>query len=385
MIKRILTLIIIGVFILINCGGGETAKPDDVVLGNKSELKLSDEERKSLKYSLEVQNTLRNVAKRVVPGVVNIRAERIVKNKANQYLNDPLYKFFFGDKFKNEKKFQKEQILGSGFIISDKGHIVTNYHVVTGFTNISVVLYDKREFKAKVIGMDEKTDIALLKITSDGNLPVLHLGESSRLRVGDFAIAVGNPFGLVGTFTLGVISAIGRSDIDINAPFKNYIQTDASVNQGNSGGPLINILGEVIGMNSAIYSTTGGSIGIGFAIPVDVIKVVVKDLIEKGRVDRGYLGVTIQNITKEIAKDLKIPVRYGVLVHSVENGSPASYSGIKPGDVIYQVEGRKVRNSTDLVRMIASYKGGKKIEISIFRKGKKKTLNLVLKNRPKRK
>ncbi len=330
------------------------------------ENKMVTADEDSLNAALAVQKAIRNVSRSVSPSVVNIRTERIIKNRRRR-LDD----FFGGGP-------QKLQSLGSGFVISEKGYIVTNNHVVQDADEITILFPDEKEYSGKIVGRDPRTDIAVIKIKPDHKLPVTPLGDSDKVEIGDFAIAIGNPFGLNGTFTLGVVSARGRDKVDQDAGFKNYIQTDASINQGNSGGPLLNIKGQGIGMNTAIYSTTGGSVGIGFAIPMNIVKEVVAKLIEKGTVDRGHLGVSISPLSKEVASHLGVGKKSGVFVQDVESGGPADKAKIKPGDVITKVGNKVVRSVSQLQRIISSYQKGKTTTIQILRNGKKIDLKVTL-------
>ncbi|HEO65956.1 MAG TPA: Do family serine endopeptidase, partial [Spirochaetes bacterium] len=273
---------------------------------------------------------------------------------------------------------QTLQSLGSGFVISEKGYIVTNNHVVQGADEITILFPDEKEYSGKIVGRDPRTDIAVIKIDPGHKLPVTPLGDSDKVAIGDFAIAIGNPFGLNGTFTLGVISARGRDKVDQDAGLKNYIQTDASINQGNSGGPLLNIKGQGIGMNTAIYSTTGGSVGIGFAIPMNIVKEVAAKLIEKGTVDRGYLGVSITPLSKEVASHLGISKRSGVFVQDVKPNGPADKAKIKPGDVITKVGDKAILSGSQLQRIVSSYKKGTTTTIQILRNRKKIDLKVTL-------
>ncbi|HCL57848.1 MAG TPA: serine protease [Spirochaetia bacterium] len=341
-----------------------------------------EKDSSSLDSALKLQQTLRNISSSISPSVVNIRTEKMVKtqSRANDYFNDPYFKKFFGDQFGDNDQQQKQQALGTGIIISEDGYIISNNHVIAGADIITVYLSDKRNFKGQVIGTDEKTDIALIKIDpKDTKLPVAPLGDSNDIQVGDFAIAIGNPFGLNWTFTFGVVSATGRTDaIDENAPYKSYIQTDVSINPGNSGGPLLNIKGQVIGVNSAIYSTTGGSIGIGFSIPINIVKNVVSQLIEKGKVERGYIGAFIQDLDEKLAKYYKLSKIEGVILTNLEKNGPAEKSGLKPGDVVLAVEGKKVENTSQLISMISNTPPGETLKFSIIRDGDKKEISVKI-------
>ncbi|HEO64760.1 MAG TPA: PDZ domain-containing protein, partial [Spirochaetes bacterium] len=258
-------------------------------------------------------------------------------------------------------------------------------HVIDGATNITVVLKNKTEYKGRVIGKDKITDLAVIKIEADKDIPTLSFGEASSIQVGSFAIAVGNPFGLSGSFTFGVISATGRTGINIdrNAAFKHFIQTDASINQGNSGGPLLNIKGEVIGINTAIYSTTGrGSVGIGFAVPATTAKHVIRQLIDKGRVDRGYIGVQPKDLDPAMAKHFKLESNKGVIVQRVLADGPAHKAGIETGDIILSVNGEGVKDTIHLIDLISHIQPGEKAKLKILRKGKSMQLTINLGKRP---
>jgi len=261
--------------------------------------------------------------------------------------------------------------LGSGFILDGDGYIITNNHVVEDASEVKVQLGDKREFEAKVIGTDPQTDLALLKIDAGKSLPHVTMGDSDKIRVGDDVIAVGNPFGLGGTVTRGIVSALGR---DINAgPYVDFIQTDAAINRGNSGGPLFDLDGQVIGVNSAIYSPNGGSVGVGFSIPSNIVKTVVAQLKEDGSVDRGWLGVAIQNVTPEIAAALGLDEPKGALVANVSNDGP-SHGKLKTGDVILTFDGKPVHESRELPRLVGATKAGSKVDMTVLRKGSEQTI-----------
>ncbi len=335
----------------------------------------------SKKGGLEVigfPQSFADLAERTKPAVVNISSTSTVKIPGN-----PFKQFFgpdegpFGDFFHHyfgnvPDREMKQQSLGSGFIIDKDGYIVTNNHVVAGAEEIKVKLADGREFKAKVIGRDEKTDLALLKISSlFKNLPVLPLGDSDKMRVGDWVIAVGNPFGLGHTVTQGIISATGR--VIGSGPYDDFLQTDAPINPGNSGGPLIDLKGEVIGINSAIIATGQG---IGFAIPSNIAKNVTSQLREKGKVIRGWIGVTIQSVTPEIAQSFKLKEPHGALVADVVPGGPADKAGIKRGDIIVSFNGKDIKTSNDLPWLVAETPVGKIVDIKVIRSGQEKDLKI---------
>ena len=262
--------------------------------------------------------------------------------------------------------------LGSGFIITADGYLLTNAHVVEAADEITVRLTDKREFKAKVIGNDRRTDVALLKIDATG-LPSVTFGDPSKLRVGEWVVAIGSPFGFENTVTAGIVSAKGRSLPQEN--FVPFIQTDVAINPGNSGGPLFNLKGEVIGMNSMIFSRTGGFMGVSFAIPIDVAADVAKQLQTSGRVNRGRIGVVIQEVTKELAESFGLPKAAGALVNSVEKGGPAEKAGIQASDVILKFDNKDVDNSSELPRIVAATRPGAKVPVQIWRKGERKDLH----------
>ena len=321
------------------------------------------------------------LAKRVGPSVVNVSTTQVRKAAADVPSpfdgDDPMSQFwqrFFGGRI--PRGSQRQVGLGSGFIIDRNGTILTNYHVVDGAQKISVTLSDGKSYDAKVLGKDEKTDIAVIKIDAGEDLPAVTLGDSDRLDVGEWVMAIGNPFGLDHTVTSGIVSAKGRQ---IGAgPYDNFIQTDASINPGNSGGPLINLRGEVVGITTAIYSQSGGNIGIGFAIPTNSIKELLPQLKDKGRVVRGYLGTTVQKITPEIADSLGVKQQRGALVADVVRGSPAERAGIKTGDIITEFNSKEVKDSTELPGLVARVAPGTGTSVKVLRDGKEMTLAITV-------
>ena len=316
------------------------------------------------------------LARELKPAVVNISTKRAVEapEAMSPFGDDERFNQFFKQFFGNQPR-RPARSLGSGFIINQDGHIVTNNHVVANASEIRVKLSDGRELPAKMVGRDVKTDLALLKVEATG-LPVIPLGNSGELQVGEAVMAIGNPFGLEQTVTTGIVSATGR--VIGEGPYDNFIQTDASINPGNSGGPLINTRGQAIGINSAIFTQTGGSVGIGFAIPVDLAKTVVTQLATGGRVVRGYLGVGIQSMTADLAKSFGISETSGALVSSVGEGSPAAKAGVKPGDVITEYNGRKVARAEDLPRAVAESAVGGEVPLTVLRDGKPVTLRTTI-------
>ncbi len=316
----------------------------------------------------------------VKPAVVNISSTRTVKTQGipHPFFNDPMLRRFFGDDFSGMEKPRefKQASLGSGVIVDKSGYILTNNHVVKDADEIKIKLSDKREFKGKVIGGDPKTDIAVIKIEAE-NLPVMKMGDSDKMMVGETVIAVGNPFGLSQTVTSGIVSATGRADVGIT-DYENFIQTDAAINPGNSGGALVNVRGELIGINTAIFSTSGGYQGVGFAIPSSMAKVVMDSLIKSGKVVRGWLGVRIQPLTPDLAKQFGLKDEKGVLVGDVIEESPAEKAGLQRGDVILAFEGKEVGDPGSLRNMAAGTTPGKHVAVKILRDGKYKDIDVVI-------
>ena len=344
--------------------------------------KAYSEEPKISKEAIEIlsktNEAMAEVAAAVKPAVVNVSTTRTIKTPGitNPFFNDPFFRQFFGNAFGNADgpREHKQASLGSGVIIDNSGYIITNNHVVKDADEIKIKLSDGREFKGKVIGTDQKTDIAVIKINSD-HLPVLRIGDSDRLKVGERVFAVGNPFGLNQTVTSGIVSATGRANMGI-ADYEDFIQTDAPINPGNSGGALVNIRGELIGINTAIFSTSGGYQGIGFAIPSNMVQNVMKSLIKNGKVVRGWLGVSAQSLTPEIAKQFGLKEQGGALVGDVVEGSPAEKAGLKRGDLIIKYDGKPVNDPAQLKNMTASTPVGKEVLLHIVRDGKTKTVKV---------
>jgi serine protease Do len=329
----------------------------------------------------KLSDALADVATAVRPAVVNISTTSTVKIQENPFdnmFNDPFFRHFFGGQFgpQGQKRTYKSSALGSGVIVSQDGYILTNNHVVKGADEIKVTLFDKREFKGKVVGSDARTDLAVVKIDAR-NLPSLTFGESGNMKIGDIVLAVGNPFGLNQTITMGIVSAVGRSNVGV-ADYEDFIQTDAAINPGNSGGALVNGRGELIGINTAIFSTSGGYMGIGFAIPSDMAKTVMDSIIKHGKVIRGWLGVTIQDLTNDLAKSLDIKNTEGALVSSVEPDSPAAKGGVKRGDLVIALNGKQVTDSRSLRNMVAVIAPGTNVELTVVREGKEKTMTITL-------
>ena len=319
------------------------------------------------------------VTSAVKPAIVNISTTRTVKisGGTNPFLDDPFFKRFFGDNFGGKKhpKEQKSSGLGSGVIVSSDGYIITNYHVVKDADEIKVLMSDKKEYDGKVIGSDPKTEISIVKIEATG-LPTVSWGNSDLLQVGEVVLAVGNPYGLNQTVTMGIVSALGRANVGI-ADYEDFIQTDAAINPGNSGGALVNVKGELVGINTAIYSTSGGYQGIGFAIPSNMVKSVMNSLIKTGKVVRGWLGVSIQKITPDLAKQFNLKDEIGALVGDVVEKSPAEKAGLKRGDVIIEYDGKKIEEPYILRNMVANTSPGEEHQVKVLRDDK--TLNIQVK------
>ena len=331
----------------------------------------------------ETEKAFVEIAKRVTPAVVNISTTKTMKGmekgQLSPFFNDPFFRRFFGDEFFREHEMprkRKEQSLGSGVIVSEDGYIVTNNHVVEGADEIKVVLSDRREFVGKVVGADPKTDLSIVKIKAD-DLPSIVWGDSDQIEVGEFVLAIGSPFGLNQTVTSGIISAKGRANVGI-ADYEDFIQTDAAINPGNSGGALVNIRGELIGINTAIFTRSGGYMGIGFAVPSNMAKTVMDSLVKEGKVTRGWLGVYIQDITPELAKQFKLSTNRGALVSDVMEGSPADKAGLQRGDVILHYNGKEVENNSHLRNMVAQTPVGRTIDVKVIRDGRTETLKVVI-------
>jgi len=336
-----------------------------------------------------------DIAKKVSPAVVFIKVEQIPKNQAglngqnmspnnpfNLY-NDEFMRRFFGQRYQQRQIPQQQQHIigqGSGFIISHNGYILTNNHVAGNADRISVKLHDGREFKARLIGTDAHSDVAVIKIEAD-NLPTLPLGNSDKLKVGEWVLAFGNPFGLSHTVTAGIVSAKGRSSVGI-ADYEDFIQTDAAINPGNSGGPLVNLDGKAVGINTAIFSKSGGYMGIGFTIPINMVKVIRDQLIADGKVTRGYLGVNIQDLTPELAKSFGIKNRKGIIIADVMKGSPADKSGIKRGDIILKLNGKKVTDVGKFRNRIALIPPGQKTKLTLWHQKEELSATVTMAKRP---
>jgi serine protease Do len=329
------------------------------------------------------------IVEKTSPAVVSIEGKRTVvyRSPYDDFFNDPFFRRFFGER--ERKNVEREQKwLGSGFIIEYEGkdYILTNNHVVRDAEELTVSLNDERKFSGddiEIIGRDPETEVAVIRIKKGGDLPDIDPGSVEELNVGDWVIAIGNPFGLLGTVTAGVVSAKGRSSVSLSSNiYADFIQTDAAINQGNSGGPLINSEGKVVGVNTMIVSQTGGNIGIGFAVPIDIAMDVLESLIETGVVERGYLGIIPEHLTEEIKKALKYPHKTGVYIKRVEEETPADEAGLSEGDIIIKINNKGIDNVNTLRKEIASKKPSEKTNITVWRDGAEKTLTVKLAQRP---
>jgi serine protease Do len=325
---------------------------------------------------------------KVNPSVVPIFSEQVevvhnpfgsAEDPFRQFFGNDFFKQFFGNAMPKEQK-RTVHALGSGVIVSKDGYILTNNHVIKGAQKLTVVTEDKKKHPAKVIGADPQTDIAVVKIDAD-DLPVAHLGNSDQVKVGQWVIAVGNPFELMHTVTAGIISAKGRSSMNL-AEYEDFIQTDASINPGNSGGALADLDGNVIGINTAIFTPSGGNVGIGFAIPINMARQLMDELIAKGKISRGYLGILPQDIDDNLAQALKLKTTNGSLVGDVTADGPADKAGIKRGDIIIEFNGKKINNSTELRNIVAESSPGSSVTVTVLRDGKERNFTVVLAERP---
>ncbi len=324
-------------------------------------------------------NTYADAVQRAMPSVVNIFSSKEVRAQRHPLLNDPIFRRFFGDQLPDEA--QRASSLGSGVIVSTSGYVLTNHHVVEAADEIEVALADGKKLLAKVVGNDPETDLAVLRVNAE-DLPAISFGTSEALRVGDVVLAIGNPFGVGQTVTSGIISALGRTGLGINT-FENFIQTDAAINPGNSGGALIDASGNLIGINTAIFSRSGGSMGIGFAIPVSTAKMVLDQIVKSGSVTRGWIGVEVQEITPPVAESFKLGNTRGALIAGVLRGGPADKAGVKPGDVLIEVQGKPVADPAGMLNLIAALAPGQSAKVKLKRQGQDVDATVNVGRRPK--
>lgn len=329
--------------------------------------------------SSSTQSSYRDASRRAMPTVVNIFTTKEAKQPNNPFMDDPFFKKFFGDRLREQE--EKQFSLGSGVLVSTQGYILTNNHVVEAADEIEVALSDGRKGVAKLVGTDPETDLAVIKVDLK-DLPAITLAQIDQAKVGDVVLAIGNPFGVGQTVTMGIISALGRNHLGINT-FENFIQTDAAINPGNSGGALVDTNGNLLGINTAIYSRSGGSLGIGFAIPVTTVKSVMEEIIKTGQVTRGWIGVEPQDITPELAEGFGLSNKSGTIIAGVLKGGPADKAGMIPGDILIAVNGQPISDTTEMLNTIAQLTPGQKATMTVMRKRREATLEITVGKRPR--
>ncbi len=329
-------------------------------------------------FSSETAN-LRYAAQKAMPAVVNIFTTKQVRVNNHPFLDDPIFRHFFGDPFTEKKK--QSSSLGSGVIVSREGYLLTNHHVIESADEIEVALSDGRKATAQIVGTDPETDLAVLKIKLD-NLPTIVVGNPKNVAVGDVVLAIGNPFGVGQTVTMGIISALERTQLGLST-FENFIQTDAAINPGNSGGALVDKNGNLIGINSAIYSRTGGSLGIGFAIPADLARSTLEQIIKTGFVTRGWIGVQVQDLSKELMESFNLDSMEGTLVAGVVRDGPAAKAKVRRGDILIEINNIKVKSSNNMLNVISNLEPGKRVPAKILRDGQVIKLTIQVGKRPK--
>jgi len=374
---------VLALVLVLSLAGLEAARASQKLFSNNppATLKLADPNEGPSKTSFAP------VVKAVLPTVVNISSSKVVRTPAqfSQIPMDPFFRQFFGDEFGdrfNIPRERREKSLGSGVIVSPEGYVLTNNHVVDGATDVRVTLSDKREVKARVVGTDPKTDIAVLKIDDGNKLPAITIGDSSKVQVGDYALAVGNPFGVGQTVTMGIISATGRGGLGIE-DYEDFIQTDAPINPGNSGGALVNDRGELVGINTAILSQgSGGSQGIGFAVPANLARQVMDQILKNGKVTRAYLGIVPQDVTPSIAKAFGEKEAKGVVIGDVSPGSPAQEAGLQRGDILLAVNGKPITDSNQLRMGISMMPPGTEVKLQVLRNGNEREMAVKLAEMP---
>ena len=328
---------------------------------------------------IHAEGSYSEAAKKAMPAVVNIfTSKKSVPRARHPFMDDPLFRHFFGDQFDDEQR--SDNSLGSGVIVSPQGYIITNHHVIESADEIEVAFADGRTMSATIVGTDPETDLAVLKVDAI-DLPAITLADPDQSHVGDVVLAIGNPFGVGQTVTQGIISALGRSHLGINT-FENFIQTDASINPGNSGGALVDTSGHLVGVNSAIYSRSGGSMGIGFAIPVSLAKQVMEQIIRQGSVVRGWVGIEAQDITPQLAESFRLSHTRGSLIAGVLRNSPAEKAGLKPGDILLEINGNRVTDSSTMLNLIANLQPDEKATLKIARDQREINVTVIIGKRP---
>lgn len=369
------TLLVVALFVIY------TLKPSLLpALMHTGVVTLYQEAPSSTSFST-IRSGFSHAAEKAMPAVVNIFTTSEVKKPKLPFADDPRFRFFFGDEF-DEDVPQQNSSLGSGVIVSHDGYILTNHHVVEAADQIEVALADGRKAKARIVGTDPETDLAVIKVDIGNELPAITFAAEETMRVGDFVLAIGNPFGVGQTVTMGIISALKRNHLGLNT-FENFIQTDAAINPGNSGGALVNAEGNLLGINSAIYSPSGGSLGIGFAIPVSTAKKVMEQIIQTGSVTRGWIGVAVQDMTPELAESFKLDKVQGVLISEVLRGGPADKAGIRPGDILVGIGDSTDIDSTSMLEIISALPPGESTTLRLLRNQEEVVVQVTVGKRPK--
>ena len=356
-----------------------TLRPDLVSLSRPNGGVITIREAGERPAGSVAAGSLKIAAKKAMPAVVNIFTTKETVVPRHPFMDDPLFRRFFGDQLDGESR--QSASLGSGVIVGAEGYILTNHHVIEAADEIEVALADGRKTSASIVGTDPETDLAVLKVDITG-LPAISFGSPQQLGVGDLVLAIGNPFGVGQTVTMGIVSAKGRSHLGIST-FENFIQTDAAINPGNSGGALVDATGNLVGINSAIYSRTGGSLGIGFAIPSDLARQVMEQIVQTGSVTRGWIGVEVQDISPELAESFNLPTTNGTLIAGVQRGGPAERAGIRRGDILVAVESRQVTDSTRMLNLIAALKPGEQATLKILRDHEEALVQIKVGTRPR--
>lgn len=353
----------------------------DLTGGRQAVVEVTRNESRTVDAGLQGPVSYADAVERAAPAVVNIHTRKTVMQRPHPFADDPFFRHFFGDRFDTPRE---QTNLGSGVVISPQGFILTNNHVIEGADEIEVLLFDGRTVPARIVGTDPDTDLAVLKIDTDGRpTPSIVVGGSAAVRVGDVVLAIGNPFGVGQTVTLGIVSATGRSRLGLNT-YENFIQTDAAINPGNSGGALVNAYGELVGINTAIFTRSGGSQGIGFAIPVDLARDVLTQIIQNGSVVRGWLGIEVQEITPQLARAMGLEDVKGIIIAGVLPTGPAGRAGIRPGDVFTQIDDSTIVDAQDALNLIAARKPGQIMRIRGLREGKSFEAEAEVGQRPSR-
>lgn len=355
-----------------------TLRPDLVSLGPRNASTITVKEAADYGQDRRGLLSLGPAAKKAMPSVVNIFTSKEIKVPKHPFMDDPVFRRFFGDQLEGDA--QPSSSLGSGVIVGPEGFILTNHHVVEAADEIELALADGRKVPARVVGTDPETDLAVLKVELSG-LPAMTFGHPENLSVGDVVLAIGNPFGVGQTVTMGIVSALGRSHLGIST-FENFIQTDAAINPGNSGGALVDAAGNLVGINSAIYSRSGGSLGIGFAIQANLARQVMDQIVRTGSVTRGWIGVEVQDVSAELAESFKLPNARGTLIAGVLRGGPADRAGVKPGDVLLAIEAEPVVDSTSMLNLIAALEPGKSATLKIRRNSSELSIPIKVGKRP---